>query len=324
MHRQGGSELLELVADGLDSIFPGAVVVDRALELAAPGSREDRTARQAASGAAADGAVGAAVDLVAIDGDGRLLLVSRTVADGDRAALFVLDALAFARKNLPLLARHYASGGLDPDSAPLVVLVGERFEPPLLERLAGLDPSRVVCLEVRLLASRQRREVYLVPVVPGSAAAPGRGEGGRPVDFLQHMDPELRPIGERLLERLQRIDEDLSATCSGRQMRFALDGEALCALVAHAEWVEARVLPDGGTFRISTRSDVDAFLEEVLQRALELFEPRGAGSLLAPPPTPERQPERDAEALREAALDPLMPAGAILTDEEIEAFRSMR
>lgn len=307
MQREGDSELLGLVADGLDSIFPGAVVVDRELALAAPGRDADPVDP---------------VDLVAIDGDGRLLLVARTVADGDRAALFVLDALAFARKNLSLFARHYANGGLDPDAAPLVVLVAERFEPRLLERLAGLDPARVVCLEVRLLASRQRQEVYLVPVVPGGTAAPGRAEGSRPVDFLQHMDPELRPTGERLLERLQRIDEDLTATCSGRQMRFALDGEALCALTAHAEWLEARVLPEGGTFRISTRADVDAFLEEVLQRALELFEPRGGGSLLTPPPAPP--PEPDLDTLREAALDPLMPAGAILTDEEIEAFRSMR
>jgi hypothetical protein len=321
MQREGDSELLGLVADGLDSIFPGAVVVDRELAVAPPG----RDADPADSNNAAQ-----PVDLVAIDGDGRLLLVARTVADGDRAALFVLDALVFARKNLSLFARHYANGGLDPDAAPLVVLVAERFEPRLLERLGGLDSASVVCLEVRLLASRQRQEVYLVPVVPGGNAAPGRAEGGRPVDFLQHMDPELRPTGERLLERLQRIDEDLTATCSGRQMRFALDGEALCVLTAHAEWLEARVLPEGGTFRISTRADVDAFLEEVLQRALELFEHRGGGSLLAPPPASPTGPPtaspagQGAEALREAALDPLMPAGAILTDEEIEAFRSMR
>jgi len=298
---RGPAADLERIAAGLPSVFPGAVVVDRELRL------------DPAPAAAADGP-GAAIDLAAVDGEGRLLCVCLVRGDGAEAALLALDALAFAQENLALLARHFPGAGLDPELPPLVVLAAERFEPRLLTRLGGFDPARLACLEIRRLASRERTETYLVPLVPTSGPGAAR-QAARPADFLQHLDPELRPLAERLLERLARIDEDLRATSSGRQLRFTLDGEPVCALQAQGDLLEARVVPDGGTFRIGTPADADAFLEEVLQRTLELFEPRErGGSLLAPP-------ERDG--LRAAAFDPLLPSGAILTPEEIEAFRSL-
>ena len=306
-HANGeGAGVLGLVEAGLASIFPGAVVVDRGLRV---GEAEGEPS---------------VVELVAVDGEGRLLLVSRVVEDGTRAVVAALDALAFARENLPLFARHFHGAGLDAELAPLVVLAAERFEPSLIARLGGIDPARVTCLEIRRLASLEREAAYLVPVVPASSPVGTGVHAARPYDFLQQLLPELRSTAERLIERLARIDDDLAATTSGRQMRFALDGEPICALQAQPDALEARVIPDGGTFRIATRADADAFLEEVLQRALELFEPRGTGSLLEPPPRNPEPPPLDPEALREAALDPLMPSGAILTAEEIEAFRQMR
>jgi len=292
--------LLERIAAGLPSVFPGAVVVDRELQLGPDGPGGSRPA--------------GVVDLAAIDGEGRLLLVCQVRGDGPEALLLALDALAFARANLPLLARHFQGAGLDPELEPLAVLAAERFEPLLLRRLGGLDPTLLTCLEIRRLASRERTETYLVPVVPAAGAGEAR-TAARPADFLQHLEPELRPLAERLLERLARLDEDLRATSSGRQLRFALDGEPICVLQAQGDALEARVVPDGGTFRIGSAADADAFLEEALQRTLDLFEPRErGGSLLAPP---------ERAGVREAAFDPLVPSGAILTPEEIEAFRSM-
>ncbi len=303
---------LDRIAANLPTIFPGAVVVDRGLELGRTGSR---------------------VDLAAVDGEGRLLLVAEVTGEGADPVLLTLDALAFARRNLSLFAHHFQNPALSAELDPMVVLVADTFSPALLDRLGGIDPSLVACLELRELVSRERRETYLVPVVPGTGAEARRG-GSRPGDFLQFLGPDLRGVGELLLERLVRIDDELAATSSGRQMRFALGGEPICVLTAEHDALEARVAPDGGTFRVTTRADVDAFLEDVLGRTLELFEPRGRGSRLAPievsepaagPQAPATGPgPSDPGSLREAALDPRMPSGAILTPEEIEAFRSMK
>lgn len=287
-----GEAAVERIAAGLVAAFPGAVIVDRGLELG-PGA--------------------SVVELVAVDGDGRLMLASRVGANASEAALLALDALAFARANLPLLARHYGGAGLDPGQAPLLVLLAERFDPALLARLAAIDPAQLACLEIRRITSRERAESYLMPIALGPSAALEK-PAARTADFLEHLDLELRPVGEALLQRLARIDEDLSSSSSGRQMRFALEGEPICTLHAQAKAVEARVVPGGGAFRIASRSDADAFLEAVLERTLELFEPNERkGPVLAP---------AGADAGRRAAFDPLMPSGAILTPEEIEAFRS--
>ena len=304
---------LDLIAANLPTIVPGAVVVDRGLQLGA-GRDPGR------------GPESGEIDLAAVDGEGRLLLVCQVTGDGADGVLLTLDALAFARKNLPLLAHHFRDAGLSSELSPLVVLVAESFEPQLLARLGGLDPSLLACLEFRRLSSRERQETYLVPVVPSAGAEPPR-QASRPSDFLQHLSPDLRPVGERLLERLVRIDEDLTSTSSGRQMSFALNGEPICVLRIDAEGLEARVVPDGGSFRVSSHPDVDAFLEDVLQRTLELFEPRtGGGSLLAPPDTvlhPHAFPASLSGEPAARELDPMLPSGSILTPEEIEAFRSM-
>jgi hypothetical protein len=287
----GAGPAADGIAAGLARAFPGVAIVDHGLELG-PGA--------------------GAVELAAVDGDGRLMLVTRVPADGSEAALLALDALAFARANLPLLAGHYHGAGLDAEQAPLLVLLAERFDPALLARLAAIDPALLACLEIRRIASRERAESYLMPIalVAGTDA---ERRPARAADFLGHLDPELRPIAEALLQRLARIDEDLSASSSGRQMRFALAGEPICTLHALDRTLEARIAPLGGTFRIASRSDADAFLEAVLERTLELFQPsERKGPVLAPAGGEGRRP----------AMDPLLPTGAILTPEELEAFRS--
>ena len=212
---------LERIAAGLEAAFPGAVIVDHGLEL---------------------GRGAGVIELVAVDGDGRLMLVSRAWANVSDAALLALDALAFARANLPLLARHYGGAGLDPEQAPLLVLLAERFDPALLARLAAIDPAQLACLEIRRIASREREESYLMPVPLGPSAAL-ESPVARTADFLEHLDLELRPVGEALLQRLARLDEDLSSSSSGRQMRFALDGEPICTLHAQAKALEAASCP---------------------------------------------------------------------------------
>jgi hypothetical protein len=290
---------IEGLAAALQAAFPGVAVVDHGLELG-PGA--------------------GVVELAAVDGDGRLMLVTRAPADVSQAALLSLDALAFARAHLPLLERHYRGAGLDAEQPPLLVLLAERFDPALLARLAAIDPALLACLEIRRIASRERAESYLMPVAlgPGAGSQPAPA---RPADFLEHLHPDLRPIGEALLQRLARIDEDLSSSSSGRQMRFALDGEPVCTLQALDGALEARVAPLGGAFRVASRADADAFLEAVLERTLELFQPNERKGPVLAPADGSGGPGGLGQA-RRAALDPLLPSGAILTPEELEAFRS--
>jgi hypothetical protein len=291
----GSRASIESLARSISQVFPGAVVVDRGLELG-------------------DGK--GAIELTLVDGEGRLLCASRARGASAEVALLALDALAFARENLPLLARHYRGAGLDPELPPLVVLLAERFEPSVLARLAGLDPAGVCCLELRRLSSRERSESYLVPVaLAAGAGATHRRAEERAADFLEYLVPDLRPIGERLLERLARLDEDLVPQGTGRQMRFSLDGEPLCALLAQDDALEGRVAPHGAAFRIATRAEADSFLEAVVERTLELFEPAERKG-----PTLASAAHREGEG--GADFDPLLPSGGILTPEELEAFRT--
>jgi len=246
-------------------------------------------------------AEGRSVDLVAVDAHGRVLLISLVQGDGDAALLLALDALAFARRNRDVLAHHLDHPQLQLDGPPLAVLVAERFSDALLARLEGLDPERLRCLEIRTLASQARKGTYLVPVLPA-------GERGRPVatsdpaDFLDQVPPERRELAELLLRRLVRVDERLEPTVVDHSLTFRLDGELLCTLTLMSGKIGARVAGREHTHDVAGTADVDPFLEEVMARTHELIR-------VADDP------------LVQTALDPTVPAGAILTPEEIEAFQ---
>ncbi len=246
-------------------------------------------------------AAGRTIDLVAVDAHGRLLLISLVQGDGDASLLLALDALAFVRRNRDVLAHHLGYPQPRSEGPPLAVLVAERFSDALLARLEGLDPDRLRCLEIRTVASQTRTGTYLVPVLPA-------GERGQPVassdpvDFLEQVPPERRDVAELLLRRLVRVDERLEATVVDHSLTFRQGGELLCTLTLAGGAIGARVATREHTHDIGAPADIDSFLEEVLGRTHELIRAGG-------------------DPMVDIALDPHVPSGAILTPEEIEAFR---
>ena len=102
------NEIEELQRDlerGLAESVPGLEVLDRELQL---GEKS-------------------CADLAGIDASGRLVFVMLVDGDGDASALAVLDALAYARENGALLARHWKSARLRTELEAQVVLVADHF-----------------------------------------------------------------------------------------------------------------------------------------------------------------------------------------------------
>ena len=243
---------------------------------------------------------GRAVDLVGVDAHGRLLLVSVVESASDAPLLLALDALAFARRNREVLAHHLAHPRLRRDAPPIAVLVSEQFSESLLARLEGLDPDRLRCFEIRRVASKEREGTYLIPVLPAGE----RGESlasHDPAQFLAQVPPERRELAELLFRRLARVDESLELTVVAHSATFRLEGQLLCTVSSVAGGLEGRVAGSDHAHRVASSPEVGVFLEEVMARTDELIRPE--------------DPQVDA------ALDPATPSAAILTEEEIEAFR---
>jgi len=270
------------------------VVVERELATAFPESEVVDRELEVADGRS--------VDLVAVDAHGRLLLVCVVESASDAPLLLALDALAFARRNSEVLAHHLAHSRLRTDAPPIAVLVAEEFSGALLARLEGLDPDRLRCFEVRQVASKERQGTYLIPVLPAGE----RGESlvsHDPAHFMAQVPPERRELAELLFRRIARVDEALELTVVDHSATFRLEGELLCTVSSVAGGLEGRVAGSDHAHRVSSSPEVGVFLEEVMARTDELIRPQ--------------------DPLIEAALDPGLPSAAILTDEELEAFREL-
>jgi len=237
---------------------------------------------------------GLEAELVAVDAAGRLVLVLLVPGEGDAAPLAALDALAFARANRALLAAHLGAASLRPDLAPRVVLVAEGFSPQLVARLEGLQPDSVRCFDRRVLASSRGRRVYLVPVSPARAGEPSPISSD-PGIFLAALDATRRPLGELLVRRIARIDEQLACTALARSASWRLGNELLGSLAQVEDSLEGHAPPHAPR-RIESEADAEGFLEQVLGRYLELF----GGSLSAGPRSLAGPPGESSPAVPDA------------------------
>jgi len=250
------------LAAGLEAILPGFAVLDRDLVL--------------------DGGLRAA--LVAADAQRHLVLVLDALAlSEDQACLAALDALAWARAQRELVARHVGGGILDPSGEPRVVLVARAFSPLLLGRLAPLVPRSLLVVERRELESARARSAFYVPWVPPALAEPDP-----PAGFLERLDEGLQRRADLLLRRLRRVDEALS--CSGSQagLRWSLRGTELCEVLEDPRGLVGRVSGRAEAVLLARDEALEVFLDLALARYLELardLEPQAvAGVLGAPPP----------------------------------------
>jgi hypothetical protein len=241
-------------------------------------------------------------DLAALDAHGRLMLVIIAAGAGDETLLRTIDALAFARRELGLLASHFQNARLRTDLEPAVVVAASEIAPELRERLGGLDRPALRCFELRKIASASNTRTYLAEIALGtgsrsSDARGGAGHGGA-------HDPRPGDLVLDIERRVARIDADIERSQSGGDTEWRLGDAVLCTLSSSNAGLAARV-PNVGALRVLESSTAaELFLDDVVLRYLELAQTGAAGI---------------ARGVQQA--QPLVEPAALLTPEELAAFR---
>ena len=270
---------LAALIDGLDDIVPGLEVLDR--ELAFEG--------------------GARADVAAVDPSGRLHLVLLAGEDADKAALEALDALGVVRNQLELLLRHFGEGHVNPERAPRVLVVSPNSDVRLAERLSVLGDTGVLVLGLRTVKSAGGERAYLVRL---DAAARASGGAGGVSAFLRALPARLEPLGNALVERMERLDEELTPAADATTLVWRLAGEVLCRVERIGELLQASVAPRHEPLPLAELGDLDRLVEKAMARLVGVLN-LTRGDRPAPGPRP-------------------VPAGReepLLTAEEIQAFR---
>ena len=142
----GAVDVVECVRRALPSLEDGVRVLDR---LAGGG--------------------GAAADLAAVDGRGRVLLVACDVEAGPATVLRAMESVARWPDERGLVPRF--GGAVDPTLAPRALVIGARFPEPtlrFLRRLGAAAPAAFRCLTG---VDDAGRLVSVAPVPEGGRAA---------------------------------------------------------------------------------------------------------------------------------------------------------
>jgi len=271
-------ELATLIA-GLDEIVPGLVVIDR--ELAFEG--------------------GARADLVAVDPSGRLYLVQHANPDGDKAVLEALDAVALLRGQLEVLVRHCGESRVNAERAPRLLVVCASSDARMVERLGALGDAGVLVLGSRTVKSAAGEHRYLVRLDPAARAAVGPSGVAA---FLRALPARLEPLGAALVERMERLDEELTAGGDATNLVWRLSGEVLAKVERIGDLLQASVAPRHEPLPLAELADLERLVEKALGRLVRVL---GLTRVERPEGGPERAPSRADEPL--------------LTPEEIQAFR---
>lgn len=278
----GDAGLLDALSDGLDEIVPGLAVIDR--ELTFEG--------------------GARVDLAAVDPSGRLYFVLLVGEDADRAALEALDALRVLREELDLLVRHLGERRVNPDRAPRLFVISPISDERLARRLSALGDAGVAVLGLRAVKSAAGERSYLTRLDARERTVTGASGAAA---FLRALPARLERLGNALVERMGRMDEELEPAADTTTLVWRLEGEVLCRVERVGDLLQASVGPDHQTLPLGDESDLERLAQRAMARLTQIL---GMTRPDRPPvvaPTP-----RVAEAADE---------GPILTDEEIQAFR---
>jgi hypothetical protein len=275
------AELPDAFEQGVAEAMPGLWIVDRGLDL------EN----------------GHVADLVGVDPLGHLVLVLFVEQDEESVALLALDALAFARHNMPLFPRHFGTERLRASLPPKIAMVGPAFADRTRQRLAPLLEAGVMLFELRTLKSASGEQTYLVRAHETRDA---EEYGCEP--FLESLPPEGRETAETVAERMELLDEDLVLRAEGGQLVWSLGEEIVARLEADRGRLRGSVPPSPHVRGVDGPADVERFLGEAMRRFAELLNGHDDG-----PKAPQSRVESRVES-------PVASLG-ILTAEEIEAFR---
>lgn len=245
------------------------------------------------------------VDLVGVDGAGRLVLVL-LVAGAAADAHAALEALAFVRRRGQQLAEHLGRPLARASETARVMLIAGAATRALCDLVAPLAVAGIELCEVCELESHRGTRTFVGPV--SGRATSVAAAAGRPGDQARDEagDEPGRSARDELLEdlvrRIERIDERIEVERSAKTLRWRLDGRELCSLSFGGALPGGRVGGDEQRIELDDGAVAEAFLERVMERFLELAEEPPAG-------------EPYAGARR------TLGTGQLLTPEEIEAFR---
>jgi|GEM_PF-1905982 len=272
--RPGLEEWAELEAS-LARVYPGLETVDRDLQL---GDRQ-------------------VVDLVGLDGKGRTILTLIVNGTEEGLALNALDVLAWANTHGELLAAHLGQQNPQVES-PLVVLIADEFEARLVERMGPLVPSSLALLQRCRLESERSSSMFLQPVV-----AEEREEEDSLETYLGTLSELPEQWARGLIERFQRMDEEVECKAAGKRLSWRYRGLPLCSVRPMTGGLEGQIVGLDTEIVIAEETHLEPFVDEVLKLYMEAFEEAGA----------------DDPDLRRVELKPSGPKPH-LSAEELKAF----
>ena len=113
-----------------------------------------------------------AVDLVALDGESRLVLIAIALVADDAMMLRMLEAFAWCLEYPDAVARLYAVDPAALAAPPRVLFVSERLSDAFLRKVKYLKMPSIDCLEFRYLEVDGVGGLYFNPVDTPSPAAP--------------------------------------------------------------------------------------------------------------------------------------------------------
>jgi len=239
-------------------------------------------------------------ELVGVDPAGCLTLVVVLEGRGEEDVIRALEVLSRVRANVGLVARHLQQAQLDASLAPRVLVVADPMVDVVQRGLEGLGAAGLDLFRVRRVESAKGERNYLEPV-GGSRDAAGEPTGGVEV-FIATLPEGMRPLAERMIECMDRLDDDLVTAAGPRAVSWSLDGELVVRMDQAADGLQVAVGPRLVTRALAAEKDVDGVVEDALLLVL-----RSAGIA-------------EEEGLVEHELKPADPE-QLLTPEEIEAFR---
>jgi len=259
----------------LELHLPGIELLDRELEIAR-GAGKART-----------------LALVGRAAGGRLVLIEELEGPPEKTALRALELAALARDHAQELLGRFGCA-LGPT---LVLLAGEHAAElgNLLAPLLGRELQLFSCTQIR---TRSSTSFALAPLAGSRAERAPRSRE----DFLAELAPPVRPLAEKLWQRLSAPALGARAEIGSAGVRWSDARGPLCSLAGGQDGLSGRLPGLDEAIELGNEADGRGFLDAVLALHLE----RTGGGMKAP-----------AQASPDGAFDPRTP---LLSEAEIAAF----
>lgn len=131
---------------------------------------------------------GGAIDLVALDGEGRLVLIALALVADDAMLLRMLDAFAWCLESTDTVGRLYTVSPAALAVAPRVFFVSERLSDSFLRKIKHLRMPSIRCLEFCYIEVNGVAGLYfnpvetpaMVPTIPAPASTAARAPAPAP------------------------------------------------------------------------------------------------------------------------------------------------